>query len=157
MGDGTSPDNEFAGLIVHECGHVIHGNLLGNSSSGPSTFRDGNDVFASDSPAAAFFAISWSNTKKKTQGITDADFVSGYAKTDPFEDFAETFTMYVLQRPALETRATQNAIINKKLQWMEQTFPLPTNMLGTPLYTWNGTIPWDATKLPYAWNPVAYH
>ena len=153
--DGTVPDNEFVGLLVHECGHVIHGNLLGNLSSGASAFRDGKDIFATDSSAAAFFSISWSSAKKASPRSQKQDFVSGYAQTDPFEDFAETFTMYILQRPALEAHALENPLIAAKLRWMETNLPLSDVALVTPLSSWNGNIPWDATKLSFVWRPVA--
>ncbi|HVW66241.1 MAG TPA: hypothetical protein VHA78_00750 [Candidatus Peribacteraceae bacterium] len=153
--DGHAVGNEFVGLMVHECGHVIHGNLLGDITSGASNFTDGNDVFAKDSPAAAFFSISWSTPNVMKAGLTKKDFVSGYAQTNCFEDFAETFTGYVLERPWMETRAKSDPIIAAKLQWMEANLPLPANLLGTGTEQWTGTVPWDATKLAYVWSPIS--
>lgn len=152
--DGNAVGNEFVGLMVHECGHVIHGNLLGNIASGASGFKDGNDVFAKDSPAASFFAISWSTQNVMKAGIKKADFVSGYAETDCFEDFAETFTAYVLERPWMETRAKSDPVIAAKLQWMQTYLPLPRTLLGTGTEQWKNVVPWDATKLAYVWNPT---
>ncbi len=146
--DGTVADSEFMGLLTHECGHVIHGNLLGNAPSGASGFRDGNDVFFRDSPAFAFFALSWNSERVMKAGLGDKDFVSGYAKSDAFEDFAETFTVYALHRPAMRQQAKVSAIVAAKLQWMEIFLPLPENALGQSTYAWNGSVPWDATKLP---------
>lgn len=153
--DGNVGRDEFIALLVHECGHVIHGNLLGHPSSGRSNFRDGNDVFARDSSAAAFFAISWSDAKKRNSHAKKEDFVTGYASHDAFEDFAETFTTYVLERPSMEARAIESPAINAKLQWMEQQLPLAGGTFGIPLYSWRGSIPWDATKLPFVWRPLA--
>lgn len=151
--DGSAVGNEFVGLMTHECGHVIHGNLLGNLDSGPSNFKDGSDVFAKDSPAAAFFAISWVNEGKMKATAKKTDFASGYGQTNAFEDFAEFFTSYVLDRPWLEARAKTNVAIAAKLNWMETNLPLSQNVLGTGMETWNKTVPWDATKLSFAWNP----
>jgi hypothetical protein len=78
--------------------------------------------------------------------------MSGYAQTDAFEDFAETFTAYVLHRDAFEQRAKSNAAINAKLQWMKTNLPISANALGTSQYVWNGKIPWDATKLAFTAN-----
>lgn len=150
--DGTAPDAEFVGLLVHECGHVTHGNLLGNAASGESAFRDGKDVFYSDSPVAAFFSISWSTESVLKKGMKKSDFVSGYAQSDAFEDFAETFAMYILHRPALKERAKSNTVIAAKLKWMETYLPLNEDALGESTYSWNKTVPWDITKLPYKLN-----
>lgn len=146
--DGTVADREFMGLLAHECGHVIHGNLLGGAASGASGFRDGNDVFFRDSPAAAFFAVSWASERVMKAGLVDKDFVSGYAKSDAFEDFAETFTLFALHRSAMREQAKQSPVVAAKLQWMEIFLPLPENALGQSTYAWNGGVPWDATKLP---------
>lgn len=151
--NGSEGKEEFAGLITHECGHVISGNLLGNPVTGASTFKDGGDIFAKDSPAAAFFAISWTTEKTAKKTNRKEDFVTGYASSDAFEDFAETFATYVLQRPSMEERALTNTAIAAKLEWMKTNLPLPEKLLGTPLYKWDKKVPWDATRLAYIWNP----
>ncbi len=148
--DGSVPDAEFVALLAHECGHVIHGNLLGSATSGASTFKDGGDTFYSDSTAVTFWQISWTNATTRKAVAKDADFVSGYAKSDAFEDFAETLAAYTLQRDMLRERATDNAVIAAKLQWMETYLPLPEDPLGDGTAEWNGTVPWDITRLPYA-------
>lgn len=153
--DGTVPDNEFAALLVHECAHVIHGNMTGDLRNGRSVFEDGKDAFAANSPAAAFFAISWMETEIMKAEQHDADFVSGYAKHDPFEDFAETFATYVLQRPSMMERAQTNNVIAAKLLWMETYLPVAENTLGMAQYSWEKRVPWDSTKLTYSWNPTS--
>ena len=146
--DGSVPDSEFVALITHECGHVIHGNLTGNARSGDSAFRDGNDVFFADGAAVSFFALSWENERTLRAGQTDKDFVSGYAKSDAFEDFAETFAAFLLHRHALEQQAAQSATVAAKLAWMRSQFG-DAPMLGMESqYNWNGSVPWDVTKLP---------
>lgn len=148
--DGSVPDAEFAALLVHECGHVINGNLLGNAQSGDSGYRDGSEVFYNDSPAVSFWSISWKPTGAKKPGMKDADFVSGYAKSDQYEDFAETFAAYVLQREMLVERAAENPTIAAKLTWMETHLPLKDDAIGPGSHDWNGTVPWDVTKLAFA-------
>lgn len=144
--DGSVPDGEFAALLTHECGHVIHGNLVGSAASGPSIFRDGDDVFFSDSPVARFFAISWSDVQTRRKGSSGDDFVSGYAQVDPFEDFAETFAAYVLHPQLLRARAQTNSAIAAKFAWMDGEF----SALSLPVeskYTVTNATPWDITKL----------
>lgn len=149
--DGTAPDTEFAGLLVHECGHVTHGNLHGTPASGESTFRDGRNAIYNDAPVSSFFAISWmTESVLRRDADKKTDFVSGYAQSDAFEDFAETFAMYILHRPALRERADTSPAIAAKLAWMETYLPTAENPLGESLYTWNRQVPWDVTRLPYA-------
>ncbi len=150
---GNEGDEEFAGLLIHECGHVISANLQGNTATGPSGFKDGGDIFFKDAPVASFFAISWTDEKTPKKGNKNEDFVSGYASSDIFEDFAETFTTYVLQRPSMVARAQTNTAIALKLAWMEKNLPMPENAFGVASYRWDKKVPWDSTKLAYTWNP----
>lgn len=152
--DGNVPNNEFIALIVHECGHVIHGNMLGTMTSGASLYKDGNDTFAKDSPATDFFAISWMTPQIANVGSAKENYVTGYAQSDSFEDFAETFTTYILQRPSMETRAKTNVSIAAKLAWMNEHFPLNQTILGIPQYSWDKKVPWDATKMAFVWSPA---
>ncbi len=146
--DGSVPDSEFVALLTHECGHVIHSNMLGTYNAGESSYKDGPNTIYLDSPTVAFWNLSWTTDASKKAGIKDIDFVSGYAKSDAFEEFAETFALYVLQRGEFRDRAKTNATIAAKLAWMEQNIPLPENLLGTGTAVWDGNVPWDATKLP---------
>jgi hypothetical protein len=148
--DGSVPDAEFVGLLAHECGHVTHGNMLGTPGTGQSGFKDGQDVFYANAPAASFFAISWMNESIMKKGALPDDFVSGYARSDVFEDFAETFAAYVLHRDMLRERAEKNVAIASKLAWMETWLPLQENLLGKSAYAWDGNVPWDVTRLPFA-------
>lgn len=147
--DGSVPDEEFIGLLTHECAHVTHSNLMGNVTAGASAFKDGNDIFYKDSPMAQFFSISWMAESILKADASSTDFVSGYAKSDAFEDFAETFAMYVLHRDAFETRAQSNAAIKAKLTWMQTYLPMPENTLGTSTYAAESKVPWDVTRLPF--------
>lgn len=149
--DGTVPDAEFAALLIHECGHLAHGALLGNPASGLSAYRDGQQPFYNDSPFAQFASVSWETERVHRRGTVDADFASGYGKTDAFEDFAEFYAAYILQRPSLVERAKTNAAIAAKLSWMDAYFPTPLHGVIESRYTWDKKVPWDVTKLPYVW------
>lgn len=145
--DGTVPDSEFVALLTHECGHVIHGNLSGTVGLAPSGFADGKQIFTSDSPVVRFFQISWMTENVLRKGAKDRDFVSGYGKTNAFEDFAEFLVAYVLHPDYVAARAQKNAAIKAKLAWMEKELPLDHSMIAESTATWNGTVPWDMTKV----------
>lgn len=149
--DGSVPDDEFLTLLTHECGHLAHAALSGTPSSGDSGLRDGSQVFYNDSPAIGFFRISWMSDRVRREGSRAEDFVSGYAITDMFEDFAETYTYYLYQRADMEARARTNDAIRRKLDWMEANYPNPAVPVSGN-YVFGGKVPWDATKLPYTWN-----
>lgn len=145
---GNVPDEEFTGLLTHECAHVIHGNWTGSAATGQTSFKDGKDRFYADSPVVDFFSISWIEADVLRAEAKKADFVSGYAQSDAFEDFAESFVMYILHRDAFAERAKSSTAIAAKLAWMEKNLPMHTDILGTSRYSWDKSVPWDVTKLP---------
>lgn len=148
---GNVPDSEFIALLTHECAHVIHSNMTGNPSASPSAFKDGLTPIAKDSPLAAFLGITWENEHVLKEGVDpDVDFVSGYASSDPFEDFAETFAAYMLHPDALAEQAEDSAYVARKLAWMQTAFPR-SEPITDSAYDWDGTAPWDITKQPYVW------
>ena len=119
--DGSEPDEEFRALFIHEFGHITDlGCLTGTTESPPSTFRDGNIVMKQDDPSVGFYAISWTSEKIPKELSTPADFVSGYATSDVFEDFAETYAYYILQPEAFAARARWNTVLAQKREWMLQ-------------------------------------
>ena len=48
----------------------------------------------------------------------------------------------------------ENDAVARKLAWMETSFPFtpPSGLVSE--YAWNGTPPWDVTKLAYRWEPA---
>lgn len=145
--DGSVPESELAALLIHECGHVIHGNMPGTSASGRSAFADGDSIFYQDSPMVAFFSISWQSERVLRAESADADFASGYASTNAFEDFAESYAFYVLHRDAFAMRTKDNAAMAAKYAWMQRYLPMASSP-GFSLYTPDNSIPWDITRLP---------
>jgi len=153
--DGTLPDDEFRAVLIHEAlGHVFDlGCLAGSPTSGASVFKDGNETIFRDDPSLAFYRISWTNSTTRRNGMTDTDFVSGYASSDPFEDLAESAIYYLLHHQTFTERARQNSVLAMKLKWLQTFLPVqPVHSVTAD--TWNGQLPWDATKLAYTWqNP----
>lgn len=103
-------DTEFIQLFVHELAHYI--DIYALSPQG------GIDV--SDD----FYHISWRapNTKKSGQGVID--FVSGYASTNQYEDFAESFVLYVFHNSVFADRALRSESLRQKYLFFSGTvFP----------------------------------
>jgi hypothetical protein len=113
-------DKELISVIVHEMGHIVDTGLYtGHSYSGKSEFKDGNLPIYKDDLSLRFYRISWTNEKtlKKKSKITD--FVTRYAMTDPFEDFAETYNFYLLHGEQFKEMAEYNKTLEQKYLFMK--------------------------------------
>jgi len=155
--DGTLPDEEFRAVLIHEAlGHVFDlGCLTGSPLAGSSIFKDGNEPIFRDDPSLSFYRISWYDSQTQRDDAKPDDFVSGYAASDPFEDLAESTIYYILQNEAFTQRAMTNATLAEKLKWLQAFLPVNPTSVATPGEGWDGSVPWDATKLAYSWkNPA---
>ena len=152
---GNVSDQEFRALFVHEFGHLMDlGCLIGSSAAGRTPFMDNKEQIWKNDPSVKFYELSWTNAKLHRPGITDADFVSGYAAWDPFEDFSESFTYYILHREVFAERAKRSSVLAAKYLWFQQNLPnMP--MVATSNAKRDSSVPWDITKLAYDWHPPA--
>lgn len=93
-------DSEQLKVFVHELGHIVDIFYLKKGF-----FSDPSDVF---------YSISWEsfNTKKKGQKLSN--FISGYALSNKYEDFAESFAFYVFHNEDFARRASKDFILRKK-------------------------------------------
>ncbi len=152
--DGTLSTDEFRAVLIHEAlGHFFDlGCLEGSARSGKSTFLDGQDPIYNDDPSVSFYSISWQDSKTQRASTQSEDFVSGYAATDPFEDFAESMIYFVLHRDDFRSRAATNKALAAKFQFIDGVLSPSVRSLATAERQWTGTVPWDATKLSYVWK-----
>lgn len=127
-------DSEQLKVFVHELGHIIDIFYLKKG-------------FLSD-PSDDFYLISWESfqTKKKGQKITD--FVSGYALSNKYEDFAESFAFYVFHNEDFVNRAKGNPMLRSKYDFFRSHVFRDDEFQGTsfelePLKSYN----WDTTKI----------
>lgn len=149
---GLVPDHEFRALLIHECGHVVDlGGFRGTPSAGITEFFDGNEPIYANDPSIAFYRISWNSATQRKSTGSKADFVSGYAMTDPFEDFAESFAYYVLQRQQFAKLAKKNAVLGAKFAWFERYIG-SMEIAAVGKHVRGAKEPWDVTKLPYTWT-----
>ena len=149
---------EFSNVLVHELGHTIDlMHMEGSDLYGRSSFMDFDDPVWSNDPSVKFYNISWVNESEIKSEANRRDFVSGYAMTDPFEDFAETFAMYVeygeIFRFLIENE--ENSLLKDKYFFMKyvvfegEEFGLDKEIsLDAIKYFWTGTSDlFDVTKL----------
>jgi hypothetical protein len=106
---------EFENVLIHEVGHVVDLSYLkGTQSSKDSSFDDFGSPVKMNDPSQVYYGVSWQSTSVKNTHSLNG-FVSMYSQSDPFEDFAETFLMYVRHGEIFRYLAfTQNDIDLKK-------------------------------------------
>lgn len=146
-------DSVFASVLVHEIGHLVDlGAFTGLKDTGESSFLDfGRPVYNSDL-STEFYQISWDTDLIMKSSATPLDFVSGYAMTDPFEDFAETYNWYVLHGANFRKIADFNDSLKQKYDFMKkyvfQEKEFSDNLTLSDFYKRT----YDSTLLPYSLN-----
>ncbi len=112
-------DGELVSVLVHELGHIQDtGVMNGNFWVKESEFKDGKSSIYQDDPSLGFYRISFLNASTIKKSAKEEDFVTGYAMTDPFEDFAETYNFYVLHGENFRTIMAGNEALEKKYIFM---------------------------------------
>ncbi len=61
-----------------------------------------------------FYQISWDDTKIIKAGQNNKDFVSGYAMTNKYEDFAESFTYFVIANKDFLQKTKFSKVLKQK-------------------------------------------
>ncbi|MDD3793183.1 MAG: putative zinc-binding metallopeptidase [Candidatus Gracilibacteria bacterium] len=91
---------ESLAVTIHEFGHFLDLYILEKKVS----------LDLSDS----FYDISWLSTTTLKPSMQQSDFVSGYAMTNKYEDFAETFIYYVLHNSDFYEKSQSSEFLKKK-------------------------------------------
>lgn len=98
-----------------------------------------------------FYKISWESDQILKRQQTNLDFVSGYAMTNKYEDFAESFAYYVLHNTDFVKRAKKSESLQKKYNFFRQ-YIFPSGIFQTDVYS-SVSSPkeyyWDVTKIDY--------
>ncbi len=139
-----SGDSEQLKVFVHELGHIVDIFYLKTGF-----FADPSDIF---------YEFSWEsfNTKKKGQKIVN--FVSGYALSNKYEDFAESFAFYVFHNEDFQKGAQKDAILRKKYDFFSSYVFEKDAFVGTSfaidkLRPYN----WDTTKIQIDTKKYLYY
>ncbi len=143
-------EGELIGVLIHEIGHnVDYGYLSPKKLQKESEFKDGSYPLYVTDASLDFYRICWQNEKTMKKTVSNLDFVSGYAMTDPFEDFAETYTYYVLHNADFKALTAESPKLAAKYRFMQYRV-----FGGIEFETGNGKIhannrSWDTTILSY--------
>lgn len=142
-------NSEFFQVAIHELWHIIDLWIIQWASTilneEFTEFWDAS--FSIDDRSVLFYALSrqWETTKKPWSSYKD--YVSWYAMTNPFEDFAETMNMYLNNRTLFENMSRESDILRQKFNFMdwlykESLFPALNRIAYTSLRR-----PRDSTRM----------
>lgn len=96
----TMKKDELIAIFIHEFSHYIDIYSLER--------EEFNDI------SNHFYKISWCSTKVLNSWMTQKDFVSGYAMTNKYEDFAESLTYYILHNKDFLDKTKTSRILKRK-------------------------------------------
>lgn len=150
-------DAELASVLVHEVGHLVDSSLLIGMNNENSGFYDFDVPVSTDDASLIFYKISWLSDKKQNQDSVELDFVSLYAMTDPFEDFAETYAYYRLHGSEFRQLAETNYKLRQKYSFMETYVFEGEEFMTQSAASENVNIyrrNYDVTVLPYSFASV---
>lgn len=142
-------DEELLSVFLHEMGHVIDLGFLKGSKGKPTPFRDYKSTVLTDDPSYRFYRLSWLDSNTQKPNLKPSDFVSGYAQSNAFEDFAESFLLYRLHGEKFRSSAQKSSILYQKYEFFkhfvfeEQEFQTEKD---SPLISFPHI--WDVTLLP---------
>jgi hypothetical protein len=145
----SSLDNaEIISVFIHELGHIVDLGKLKGVSFAPSGFADGSLKIPADDPSVGFYKLSWQNEKKQKFLVERKDFVSGYAMSDPFEDFSESFNFYVLHGADFRAIKSESSILTKKYDFLKDKV-FDGIEFDSERNTKNGKRVWDSTLVEF--------
>ena len=137
-------DTEFTKLFIHELAHYIDIYALVSDRSGYDVSDD-------------FYHISWQKPTIKWASQGTMDFVSGYAATNQYEDFAESFVFYIFHNSTFADRALRSDSIRQKYIFFANYIFPRGYFQGTDFSI--GRVPsyvWDTTKISYSLQKYLY-
>jgi len=138
---------DFFRVMVHEFGHVW--DLTRETSDGPkSNFNDGEYRIYESDPSATYYSYSWKSTTERSSGAQG--YASSYGMSDPFEDFAEAFSLYVMQQDTFKNWAGSNPVMAKKYAFISQLYN-GRSFASSKKYL---TQPYDVTMLYVDYNQL---
>ncbi len=138
-------DNELASVFVHELWHYIDINFLQKQ-----VLTDLSDKF---------YDISWQNTYEIKAWLLKTDFVSWYALTNKYEDFAESFLYYVLFNSDFREKSLKSDLIKQKYDFFsnyifkQDEFKKTNFRIEFDLKDYY----WDITKINFSLNNFLHY
>lgn len=138
-------DNELLAVFIHELGHYIDIDFLQKKVL--------NDL------SNNFYDISWEDTYEIKAWLSKTDFVSWYALTNKYEDFAESFLYYVLFNSDFREKSLKSDLIKQKYDFFsnyifkQDEFKKTNFRIEFDLKDYY----WDITKINFSLNNFLHY
>ena len=143
-------DQELKAVFIHELGHIVDLGKFKGQHGHHSGFKDGKKHILTDDPSLQFYRLSWTNAETRRADSSQYDFVSRYAMTDIFEDFAESYLFYRLHGAKFRAATTKSEILGKKYAFLrDQVFAGQQFQTDQYVQDYIPGLIWDATLLGY--------
>ncbi len=132
--------DEFLSVFTHEFAHYLDIYFFSRDR--------GSDI------SNRFYDISWKTTSIILPWQKQSDFVSGYAMTNKYEDFSESFTYYVLHNDDFLEKSKQSLIMREKYNFFRRYLFKGNDFFGTDFSDQNVIRSYyrDITKIPFDVN-----
>lgn len=129
--------NETVSVFLHELGHHIdlyHFNE-----------KDNYDI------SHEFYAISWQTTKITKSWQQPRDFVSGYAASNAYEDFSESFLYFTLHNRDFLKKAENSVILQQKYDFFANVLYIDGTFQESDFSQWETKSYYrDITKIDFS-------
>lgn len=149
--DSISSSDELQAVFTHEMGHVVDlGMLKPNGRTKSAFWTEGTQVFVGD-PSIDFYTLSWTDYNSRKQVAKRGDFISGYAMSSPYEDFAESYVFYRLHGEKFRSIAAESEILQAKYNFIKnrvfkgQEYQKEKHVAANFLHN----VIWDATLVKF--------
>lgn len=112
---------EFFEISTHELWHIIDLWIIDwNSSKLHDSFTEfWYRTFPINDPSLRFYSLNRTSEKVRKSTASFKNFVSWYALTDTFEDFAESFNMYLNHYDTFETMSKYDYVLSQKFAYLK--------------------------------------
>lgn len=123
IGDMTWKD-EFYQVSTHELWHIVDlGFLQGINKQKDKQYTEFKKaVFWIDDPSILFYKLSRENESIRKAWAKKQNFCSIYWMSDPFEDFAECFNLYVNHNKLFKFLGQKDKILGQKYNFLANVF-----------------------------------
>ncbi len=144
-------DDVLTSVFVHEMGHIVDTGLYdGKASAGLSVYNDERASVFKNDPSIDFYDISWKDTAHVYAGSTTFDFVTQYAMSNPFEDFAESYNFYLLHGSQFKFMAKTNPRLMRKYAYLRDKVFHRKEFVNNYFRLDAKRRTYDATVLPFS-------
>ncbi len=143
--DKMDSDLEIRKVLIHEIWHIFDlWYLTSKEKKIITNFKDwSNDIYADDI-SLTFYSLCWKNEYEQNGNCKDTDFSSWYSQSDAFEDFAESYLLYIEHNWSFQKMMKESDIMKKKYILMRKFLKVTPKTWEYKEYK-DGERVWDLT------------